>query len=140
VGILPVLERRAEVRQEQAEEVQQEELDGADVLLERKAEEVERDHVEREMPPVGVHETAGDEPVVLAIAEHQIRPKDASFPHLRVLERDDAQDDRERENHERNGTVDDHVASSLLEKIASDFFDTAPRLPAAKGVVFAACL
>jgi hypothetical protein len=27
-----------------------------------------------------------------------------------------------------------------LEKIASDFFDTAPSLPAAKSVVFAACL
>jgi hypothetical protein len=26
-----------------------------------------------------------------------------------------------------------------LEKIASDFFDTAPALPAAKSVVFAAC-
>jgi hypothetical protein len=27
----------------------------------------------------------------------------------------------------------------LLEKIASDFFDTAPGFPAAKSVVFAAC-
>jgi hypothetical protein len=27
-----------------------------------------------------------------------------------------------------------------LEKIASDFFDTAPSFPAAKSVVFAACI